>query len=138
MHTRIERPVCSDITTTEPASYYVGITQTVSYGTTTLFSDEAGIVDTGTTLIYIPSGESPPCTCTHLVLIANAAGYKRYVSATGATLDDTTGLLRLSTADFDKLDDMTFTIGGVEYTFTANAQAWPRSVSTTHLGPGIR
>ena len=51
---------CSDITTTEPASYYVGITQSVSYGSTTLFSNEAGIVDTGTTLIYIPSGESPP------------------------------------------------------------------------------
>lgn len=60
----------------------------------------------------------------------NTAGYERYVRATGATLDDTTGLLRLSTSEYDNLEDMTFTIGGVEYTFTANAQIWPRSVST--------
>ena len=63
------------------------------------------------------------------VLIANAAGYERYVRATGATLDENTGLLRLSTADYDNLEDMTFTIGGVDYTFTANAQIWPRVVS---------
>ncbi|KAH9921806.1 acid protease [Fomitopsis serialis] len=84
-----------------------------SYGSETLFSNEAGIVDTGTTLIYIPS-----------------SAYNRYVSATGATLDDNTGLLRLSTSQYNNLKDMTFTIGGTEYTFTANAQIWPRSLNT--------
>ncbi|TFY59242.1 hypothetical protein EVJ58_g5896 [Rhodofomes roseus] len=103
----------TDITSTEPADYYVGITQTVSYGGTTLFSNEAGIVDTGTTLIYIPT-----------------IAYDLYVLATGATLDENTGLLRLTTSQYDSLEDMTFTIGGVDYTFTANAQIWPRSLNT--------
>ena len=71
----------------------------------------------------------PAFTRSDLVLTVFVAGYERYVKATGATLDDTTGLLRLSTADYDNLEDMTFTIGGVDYTFTANAQIWPRSVS---------
>ena len=39
------------------AGDYVGITQSVSYGSTSLFSDATGIVDTGTTLLYFPSGE---------------------------------------------------------------------------------
>ena len=55
--------------------------------------------------------------------------YERYVSATGATLDEDTGLLRLTTSQYDNLESMTFTIGGTAYTFTANAQIWPVRVS---------
>ena len=101
------------ITTTSPASNYWGIDQDLTYGdSTSLLSGAAGIVDTGTTLLMIATD-----------------AFQKYQSATGATLDENTGLLRLSTADYDNLEDMTFTIGGVEYTFTANAQIWPRSVS---------
>ncbi|KAH9919260.1 uncharacterized protein B0H18DRAFT_1122623 [Fomitopsis serialis] len=53
--------------TSEPAGDYVGITRTVSCGCETLLSNEAGIVNTGTILIYIPS-----------------SAYNRYVSATDA------------------------------------------------------
>lgn len=49
----------SDIVSSDDseAGDYVGITQSVSYGSTSLFSDATGIVDTGTTLLYFPSGE---------------------------------------------------------------------------------
>jgi pepsin A len=47
------------ITSTSPASAYWGIDQSISYGTTTILSTTAGIVDTGTTLILIASGRCP-------------------------------------------------------------------------------
>ncbi|KAH9919258.1 uncharacterized protein B0H18DRAFT_1122620 [Fomitopsis serialis] len=63
---RHRQALTSDITS-EPAGDYVGITRTVSCGCETLLSNEAGIVNTGTILIYIPS-----------------SAYNRYVSATDA------------------------------------------------------
>ncbi|KZT08196.1 acid protease [Laetiporus sulphureus 93-53] len=101
------------ITSTYPASYYVGVDQTISYGSETLMSSEAGIADTGTTLIYIPS-----------------SAYEKYVSYTGATYDDNTGLLKISSEGYDKLDSVYFTIGGTSFELTANAQIWPRSLNT--------
>ena len=44
-------------TTTSPASNYWGINQSISYGGTTILSETAGIVDTGTTLILIATGK---------------------------------------------------------------------------------
>ncbi|EIW86974.1 aspartic proteinase [Coniophora puteana RWD-64-598 SS2] len=101
------------VTTTEPASYYWGINESIDYGSETILSETAGIVDTGTTLV---------------LLATNA--YDKYVSATGATYDDTTGLLRISSSDYDKLDDLNFNIGSNTYALTANAQIWPRSLNT--------
>ena len=49
----LDRP----ITAIPESSRYVGITQSVSYGTTPLFAGLSGIVDTGTTLLYFPTGE---------------------------------------------------------------------------------
>ena len=45
------------LTTTSPASSYWGINQSISYGGTTILSETAGIVDTGTTLILIATGK---------------------------------------------------------------------------------
>lgn len=45
------------LTTTSPASKFWGIDQSIKYGDNTLLSSTAGIVDTGTTLILIASGE---------------------------------------------------------------------------------
>lgn len=45
------------LTTTYPASNFWGIDQSISYGNTTILSTTAGIVDTGTSLILIASGE---------------------------------------------------------------------------------
>lgn len=45
------------LTTTSPASDYWGIDQSITYGGSTILSTTAGIVDTGTTLILIATGE---------------------------------------------------------------------------------
>ncbi|KAI0654118.1 aspartic peptidase A1 [Cubamyces menziesii] len=102
------------ITGTFPASEFFGIDQSIRYGSSTnILSETAGIVDTGTTL----------------TLIATDA-LQRYQRATGAVLDQTTGLLRLTTAQFSELQSLFFTINGVSFEFTANAQIWPRALNS--------
>ncbi|KAG1830699.1 aspartic peptidase domain-containing protein [Suillus subalutaceus] len=104
------------LTTTYPASYYWGINESITYGTTTILSETAGIVDTGTTLILIATN-----------------AFSKYESATGATLDRTTGLLRITTTQYDALEDLNFNVGSNTYALTANAQIWPRALNT-YLG----
>ncbi|KAI0040822.1 acid protease [Auriscalpium vulgare] len=102
------------ITSTSPASQYWGIDQSVSYGdSTTILDSTAGIVDTGTTL----------------VLIATDA-FQAYQKATGAKLDQTTGLLTVTEAQFNNLQSLFFNIGGVSYELSANAQIWPRALNS--------
>ena len=50
----------SPITSTSPASDYVGIDQSITYGSagTTILASTAGITDTGTTLVLLASGTS--------------------------------------------------------------------------------
>ncbi|KAH9847941.1 acid protease [Lenzites betulinus] len=104
------------ITSTSPASQYWGIDQDLSYGSdgTSLLNGSAGIVDTGTTLL----------------LLATDA-FQAYQRATGATLDNETGLLTLTEAQFDNLESLFFNIGGTVFEFTANAQIWPRALNST-------
>ncbi|TFK33029.1 family A1 protease [Crucibulum laeve] len=102
------------ITSQSPASNYWGIDQTLAYGTdTTLLDAQAGIVDTGTTLL----------------LIATDA-FQAYQKATGATLDNTTGLLTVTEEQFNNMQSMFFQIGSVTYEFTPNAQIWPRALNS--------
>jgi hypothetical protein len=101
------------LTTTYPASYYWGINESITYGSTTILAETAGIVDTGTTLILIASN-----------------AYSLYQSATGATEDRTTGLLRITTAKYDVLEDLNFNIGSNTYALTPNGQIWPRALNT--------
>ena len=84
---RMDSITYASVTTTSPASFYWGIDESITYGSgTTIFSSTAGIVDTGTML----------------VLIATDA-YNRYRSATGATLDNATGLLKISSTNYASL-----------------------------------
>ncbi|CAL1710303.1 unnamed protein product [Somion occarium] len=103
------------LTTTYPSSLYVGINQTITYGASKLpiLSNNAGITDTGTTLL----------------LIATDA-LQAYQAATGAEADPDIGLLRLTPAQFSKLESLFFTIGKETYEFTANAQIWPRELNS--------
>jgi len=101
-----------DVTSTSPASEYWGIDQDVTYNGTTLLSS-SGIVDTGTTLIYIATD-----------------AYTKYVKATGAKLDSTTGLLKVTAAQYAALKPLNFVIGGTTFALSANAQLWPRSLNT--------
>ncbi|CAK3788785.1 acid protease [Lecanosticta acicola] len=67
--------------TSGSASPYWGIAiASFTYGSTTLASNAQGIVDTGTTLIYIPS-----------------AAYNNFLSATGGTTDSSSGLASFTT-----------------------------------------
>ncbi|KAG2044365.1 aspartic peptidase domain-containing protein [Suillus americanus] len=50
------------ITTTNPASTYWGINESITYGSTTILSSTAGIVDTGTTFLYIATGVHLECS----------------------------------------------------------------------------
>lgn len=104
------------VTGTSPASRYWGIDQSITYGSTTILSVTAGIVDTGTTLI-------------HLALDAFIA----YQTATGAQLDSPapigTGLLYITTEQYNQLQNLDFHIGGDTYTLTPNAQIWPRALN---------
>ncbi|KAK0187794.1 acid protease [Armillaria mellea] len=101
------------ITSTSPASNYWGIDQSVSYGTTTIMSTSAGIVDTGTTLLLLSSG-----------------AFKKYTTATGAKMDESTGLLSVTEAQFEKMKNLSFKIGSTTFEMTPNAQIWPRSLNT--------
>lgn len=101
------------LTTTYPASYYWGINESITYGSTTILAETAGIVDTGTTLILIASN-----------------AYTKYQSATGATLDRTTGLLRITSTQYSALQNLNFNVGSTTYALTPNGQIWPRALNT--------
>jgi len=103
----------TSVTSTSPASEYWGINQSVTYGSTSILSSTAGIVDTGTTLV---------------LLATNA--YNKYVTATGAKLDSTTGLLKITSAQYSALSNLNFVVGSTTYPLTPNAQIWPRSLNT--------
>ncbi|TFY69680.1 hypothetical protein EVJ58_g276 [Rhodofomes roseus] len=101
------------LTSTSPASEYWGIDQSISYGSKSILSSTAGIVDTGTTLVLIASD-----------------AYSKYKSAVGGKEDESTGLLRISSSQYSKLSTLNFNIGGTTYGLTANAQIWPRSLNS--------
>ncbi|KAG2130765.1 aspartic peptidase domain-containing protein [Suillus bovinus] len=101
------------ITTGQTASNYWGIKESISYGSTTIMSSTDGIVDTGTTFIFIATD-----------------AYKKYKSATGGIPDSATGLLRVSSSQYKALKNLNFHIGGETYTLTPNAQLWPRALNT--------
>ena len=73
---------------------YWGIDQDISYGSDTILSTTAGIVDTGTTLLLLASD-----------------AFQKYQSATGAQMDETTGLLTVTDSQFADLQSLFFNIG---------------------------
>ncbi|KAM5546215.1 hypothetical protein V8D89_000341 [Ganoderma adspersum] len=104
------------ITSTSPASEFVGIDQSITFGSpdgTTVLASTSGVTDTGTTLL----------------LIATDA-FDTYQTLTGATLDSTTGLLRLDPDQVGNLQSLFFHIGDNTLEFTPNAQMWPRALNS--------
>ncbi|OAX32576.1 hypothetical protein K503DRAFT_805117 [Rhizopogon vinicolor AM-OR11-026] len=100
------------ITSIYPANTFWDIDQSISYGHTTILSKTARMVDSGT-----PN-----------ILIATDA-FTKYQSATGGTMEKATGMLAISSDQYDKLSPLYFNIGGVSYELTPNAQIWPRSLN---------
>lgn len=103
------------ITTTSPANQYVGIDQTIAYGSarSQILPLTAGIVDTGTTLLLIASD-----------------AFALYQAATGAVEDSATGLLKITPTQYENLESLFFTIGTATFVFTKDAQIWPRALNT--------
>ncbi|KAG2370077.1 family A1 protease [Suillus spraguei] len=99
----------TSITKTEGASNYWGIDQSITYGTAEISRRTAGIVDCGTTFIYLASD-----------------AYNMYWVATGANFDATTELLSITLERYGVLLDLDFHINGKTYSLTPNAQIWPR------------
>ena len=62
----VDELIFTPITATSPASHYWGIDITAVYGETTILPTTAGIVDTGTTLILLATGEFLYCISLHL------------------------------------------------------------------------
>ncbi|KAG6327932.1 hypothetical protein ID866_11157 [Astraeus odoratus] len=98
------------VTTSDPASLYWGIDASISYNGSSILSLSAGIIDTATALI----------------LIADDA-FSRYQSATGATLEPSTGLYTISDDQYNNIQVLSFDIGGISYNLNPNAQILPRS-----------
>ncbi|KAI5120042.1 hypothetical protein M0805_000292 [Coniferiporia weirii] len=109
----------TSITSTSPASEFWGINESITYGTSgsSVLASTAGIVDTGTTLVMIASD-----------------AFSRYTSLTQATEDETTGLLKITTANYANLQSLFFNIGSTSYELTKNAQTWPRTLNTMIRG----
>jgi len=101
------------ITDTSPANEFWGINESINFGGTNILSETAGIVDTGTTLILIATN-----------------AFSEYEKVTGGVEDNNTGLLKISSTQFNDLKDLNFVIGGTTFALTANAQIFPRSLNT--------
>ncbi|KAG6325936.1 hypothetical protein ID866_13153, partial [Astraeus odoratus] len=98
------------ITSTPPASHYWGIDQDVTYGEST-------------TILLAPLAS--------LILVPPSFSLQlAYQRASGATLDQDTGLLTLTQQQYDKLQSLYFNIGGTTLEFTPNAQIWPRALNS--------
>ncbi|KAJ4000689.1 family A1 protease [Lentinula boryana] len=100
------------ITYTPRETDYWGITQSISYGGTEIMASAIGVVDTGTTLNYMPTDT-----------------FNSYINTTGGIYDEVTGLYEITEEQYNALDDLIFTIGGTDFPLTPNAQIWPRDLN---------
>ncbi|KAG2068230.1 aspartic proteinase [Suillus decipiens] len=105
------------VTDTQPASRYWGIDQNIMYGQTEILARTAGVVDSGSTLLFIAT-----------------EAYELYKAATGSEYDPATELLVISEDGYGALQNLYFNIGPQTYTLTPNAQIWPRSLNTMISG----
>ncbi|KAG0052558.1 hypothetical protein BGZ83_002436 [Gryganskiella cystojenkinii] len=106
------------VTKTSPASEYWGIdVSSITYGSTKVTSTVHGIVDTGTTLI----------------LLSTSAITALYKNISGAKLDNNSGLYTIPSAQVSKLQNITFTIGGVAFTLTPAQYTVPQN-QVAYLG----
>jgi len=121
------------VTSTYPSNAFWGINQAISYGATPILNNTAGIVDSGTTLIYIATGRHLACD-SEVLLTHYPDAFDKYQTATGGILDSGTGLLKISSQQYSNLSSLYFQIGDVSYELTPNAQIWPRSLNTAVSG----
>ncbi|KIK68762.1 hypothetical protein GYMLUDRAFT_733420 [Collybiopsis luxurians FD-317 M1] len=85
----------------------------MKYQNATIGSSQTCIVDTGTTLIYLPKST-----------------FQAYKNATGAETDPSTNLLSITLIQYQNLVDLIVNIGGKQFYLTPNGQIFPRSLNT--------
>ncbi|KAG2353487.1 aspartic peptidase A1 [Suillus spraguei] len=105
------------LTNTMPASTHWGFDQRIVYGNTEILQLTAGVVDSATTFIRIASD-----------------AYDRYETLTRANYDPRTGMLSITTKQYDALWPLQFHIGGQIYNLSPNGQIWPRWLNYKILG----
>ncbi|KAI0762221.1 aspartic peptidase domain-containing protein [Fomes fomentarius] len=114
----------------------IGFNQSITFGSPggpPILAPSAGITETRTSLIFLTTGKlschfrAPLSILYCLPLTANQPdAFNTYKNLTGAILDDTTGLLRLTPEQYASLSSLFFHIGENIFEFTANAQIFPR------------
>ena len=83
-----------------------------------------------------PSSASPLVSDLLLIVccaqanVTHADAFERYKSVTGATFDNSTGLLKITPTQYSNLKPLDFIIEGRTFSLNANAQIWPRSLNT--------
>lgn len=65
-----------------------------------------------------------------------AAAFGAYQNATGGKMDQATGLLKITPAQFSALQPLNFQIGSQTYPLIPDAQIWPRSLNSAIGGSG--
>ena len=123
---------CRPITRTDPAGGYWGVDASFRYGGASVILDTiTGVLDTGTSLVYIATGKITltPTKYLYRLISPTLDAYNRYVDATGAVVDQDTGLLSITSAQYANLQSLFFVASGNTYELTANAQIWPRTLN---------
>ncbi|KAF7373032.1 Acid protease [Mycena sanguinolenta] len=99
-------------TTASPYNKYWGIAvSNITYNGTSISTSANAVVDTGTTLIYLPT-----------------AAYNSFLTASGGTTDSTTGLSSWTTLP---TADLALSIGGVSFSLTPSQFTVPAAHSST-------
>jgi cathepsin E len=114
-----------------------GIAQSIRYGTSPvpIMDTAAGTVDTGSTLILLATGTSfywiwvLYTRVNHLNHPLFVDAFGPYRRATGAVVELTTELLRITLAQYSNLKSVFFATGDRTFELTANAQIWPRALN---------
>ncbi|KAG2361468.1 aspartic peptidase domain-containing protein [Suillus spraguei] len=105
------------ITSRPFSAQFWGINQRITYGQRPILDFTAGVVDTGTTFLYLASD-----------------AFERYQAATGATRNQAAGLLTITLSQYRDLVNLDFHIDDQIFGLTPDAQIWPRSLNTKISG----
>ncbi|KIJ35072.1 hypothetical protein M422DRAFT_262631 [Sphaerobolus stellatus SS14] len=101
----------TNIPSSGSAARYWGFKKSVIYGNrTTILDSKATFLDTGATLILL-----------------NSTAINNYKHATGAEMDASVGLLKISNGKLGNLQPLIFDINGTVFELVPDAQLWPRA-----------
>ena len=64
------------------------------------------------------------------ILLSPSDAFQKYQSATGGIPDKSTGLLKITSDQYNNLKPLDFKVGGNTYTLSPNAQIFPRGLNT--------